>query len=128
MNGVLIHRKSIDLMLQALKQLIGAYKLFLVETVKEKDTFQKLAKELNVEDCILFAGFHENAAKYLPYFGILVLPSCSEGYPLALLKSANMGKKFVVGPIMKLENVWGRMRIMYKIRILLGLVNQIQEQ
>jgi glycosyltransferase involved in cell wall biosynthesis len=103
MNGVLIRRKGMDLMLEALAKLPDRYKLFLVGDGKDKKTFESLAKKLGVDDRVYFAGSKPEAHRYLPYYDIFALPSRSEGFPLALLEAAAMGCKVVVSdlPIVK---------------------------
>ncbi|WP_017258050.1 glycosyltransferase family 4 protein [Pedobacter arcticus] len=52
------------------------------------DKLSKIAKELHVSDRILFLGERPKGDRYIPYFDIFVIPSISEGFPLALLEAA----------------------------------------
>lgn len=103
MNGSILYRKGIDIMLRALPHLPERFKLFLVgdggDTVKMKN----IVTELNLTDRVYFAGSKPHAYRYLSYYDIYALPSRSEGFPLALLESACMGRKTVCSnlPILK---------------------------
>lgn len=103
MNGVLIQRKGVDLMLHALKMLPSRFVLRLAGDGKERRRFERMAKELGIEERVEFMGMVSQAWTLLPQYDILVLPSRSEGFPLALLEAAVYGKKVVVSdlPIVK---------------------------
>lgn len=103
MNGVLIYRKGVDLMLEALAKLPDNYKLFIVGEGPERENFENKAQELGIINRVKFAGQRTDAFRYLPYYDIFALPSRSEGFPLALLEAAAMGKIAVVSdlPIVK---------------------------
>lgn len=103
MNSVLICRKGIDIMLDALVKLPQEYKLCIVGDGQKKDTFMKLAHKLGIDSRVFFAGVHSNAYRYLDYYDILALPSRSEGFPLTLLEAAVKGITVVVSdlPIVK---------------------------
>lgn len=103
MNGVLIQRKGIDLMLHALKMLPSRFVLRLAGDGKERRRFERMARALGIEERVEFMGMVSQAWTLLPQYDILVLPSRSEGFPLALLEAAVYGKKVVVSdlPIVK---------------------------
>ena len=103
MNGSLLNRKGVDLMIQTMTLLPETYKLFIVGDGKDKNIYKKLSFELKLDNRIYFAGSKENAYRYLPYYDIFAMPSRSEGFPLALLEAAAAGKKTVCSdlPIIK---------------------------
>lgn len=106
MNGVLIYRKGVDLMLRALRQLNqdgDRYRLVLVGDGKDKGDFVRLCDSLGLENQVLFAGHRRDAYRFLPLYDVLAMPSHSEGFPLSLLEAAAYGKKVVVSdlPIVK---------------------------
>lgn len=106
MNGVLIYRKGVDLMLRALRLLNQEghrFRLVLVGDGQDRGDFEKLCHSLGLNDEVLFAGHRKDAYRFLPYYDILALPSHSEGFPLSLLEAAVYQKKVVVSelPIVK---------------------------
>ncbi|MDY3853073.1 MAG: glycosyltransferase family 4 protein [Prevotella sp.] len=103
MNGVLIQRKGVDLMLQALSLLPDRFVLRLAGDGKERKRFEAMAESLGVADRVEFMGMVSQAWALLPQYDILALPSRSEGFPLALLEAAVYRKKVVVSdlPIVK---------------------------
>lgn len=103
MNGVLIQRKGVDLMLQALSLLPDRFVLRLAGDGKERKRFEAMAESLGVADRVEFMGMVSQAWTLLPQYDILALPSRSEGFPLALLEAAVYRKKVVVSdlPIVK---------------------------
>lgn len=106
MNGVLIRRKGVDLILQAL-QLLNAgcdkYRLVLIGDGQDKEELVALSETLGLQGMVLFAGHRQDAYRFLPYYDVLAMPSHSEGFPLSLLEAAAYGKRVVVSelPIVK---------------------------
>lgn len=102
MNGVLIFRKGVDLMIGALRELVvGGHdvRLVLAGDGKERGTFEAMVREAGLEDRVLMLGMVKDAWRLLPEYDIFALPSRSEGFPLALLEAAAMGKKTVVSDL-----------------------------
>jgi glycosyltransferase involved in cell wall biosynthesis len=56
---------------------------------------EDLAKKLSIEEKIIFAGFREDIAAILSFINICVIPSLTEGSPLALLEAMAMSKPVV---------------------------------
>ncbi len=54
---------------------------------KDRDELEKLIAELGVADRVLLAGNIPNASAYISMFKIFLMPSHSEGMPLALLEA-----------------------------------------
>ncbi len=106
MNGALIYRKGVDLMLGALAELSHDgkdFRLVLAGDGKEQPTFERMAKEKGIADRVLFLGMVKDAWRLLPLYDVFALPSRSEGFPLALLEAGAVGVETVVSdlPIVK---------------------------
>ena len=97
-NAVLSRGKGQQLVLSALPELPGC-KLFLLGSGPNEASLRALAEKLGVADRVCFAGFRKNAVDYLPYYDLFILPTYSEGCPLALLEAAASGKKIVCSNI-----------------------------
>lgn len=106
MNGALIYRKGVDLMLGAIAELSHEgkdFRLVLAGDGKERLTFERMAKEKGIADRVLFLGMVKDAWRLLPMYDVFALPSRSEGFPLALLEAGAVGIETVVSdlPIVK---------------------------
>ena len=99
MNGVLIGRKGVDLMIQAMSLLPSRYKLVLIGDGPEREAYEKEVMRLGLATRVRFLGTQPDAARYLPLYDIFALPSRSEGFPLALLEAASMGVNTVVSDL-----------------------------
>lgn len=62
-------------------------KLLLVGDGEKRKDFEQLAKELNLEDKVIFTGFKANPYPYLKKAKFMVLASKNEGFPNVLLES-----------------------------------------
>lgn len=106
MNGALIFRKGVDIMLEAIAKLTvsGAdFRLVLAGDGKERKTFERMAADKGIADRVLFLGMVKDAWRLLPLYDIFALPSRSEGFSLALLEAGAVGVESVVSdmPIIK---------------------------
>lgn len=79
--------------------LLDEVKFCVVGDGEEKCRLEKLAKDLGVEDRVLFLGRRPNAHNFLPFYDCYVMPSYSEGFPLALLEAACMKKATICSNI-----------------------------
>lgn len=95
MNCVLLKRKGIDVMLQALALLPSRFKLFIAGEGKEYNRFKKQSEHLGVASRVFFAGAKKQAHRYLPHYDIYVMPSRTEGFPLSLLEATFYAKPIV---------------------------------
>lgn len=94
--GRLGREKGQNLLIRALPELVKRYplkdiRLLLVGDGPEKESLQKLAVEVDVEDRIIFSGFQENPFRLLPHCDVFVLPSLFEGFPNALAEAMACG-------------------------------------
>lgn len=101
-NAILTPIKGLDLVIQALKS-VKDVRFFIVGDGRSKEDLQRLSYELGVSDRVYFAGYRENAYRYLAYYDVYLMPSRSEGFPLALLEAVAMRCKTIVSdlPIFK---------------------------
>ena len=99
MNGVLINRKGVDLMIEAMRLLPSVYKLTLIGDGPERKVYEKEVRRLGLDSRVKFIGIQPEAYSYLSLYDIYALPSRSEGFPLALLEAAAMGVNAVVSDI-----------------------------
>ena len=97
-NAVLSKGKGQQHIIAALPQLVQC-KLFLLGSGNNEADLRKQAETLGVADRVFFAGFRKNAVDYLPYYDLFLLPSYSEGCPLALLEAVAGGQKIVCSNI-----------------------------
>lgn len=78
----------------ALKKMPGL-KLLMVGDGDEKKAALMLAKELSVEENIIFLPFREDVPDILHAADIFILPSLWEGLPIGLLEAMSMGKAVI---------------------------------
>lgn len=86
-NAMLSPIKGIDLVIQAMTLMENA-KLWIVGDGKSMSYLQNLADECGVRSKVHFAGYKNNAFRYLEYYDIFLMPSHSEGFGLTLLEAA----------------------------------------
>lgn len=90
---------------KALEQVVKAMKLMpevgfvVLGDGPEKSALMELGKTIGVDSQILFLGQRPHADRFLPYFDIFVIPSRSEGFPLAMLEAASAGIAIVSSDI-----------------------------
>lgn len=97
-NAGLTPIKAIDVVINALPLLEG-YKLFIAGDGKSRQDLELLAKERRVSDRVYFAGYRKDAYRYISYYDIYMMPSKSEGFPLALLEAMSLKCNAVVSDI-----------------------------
>jgi glycosyltransferase involved in cell wall biosynthesis len=57
----------------------------------QRNELRQLSSELGLGDRVVFAGFQEDVAQWLPCMDVFVLPSLTEGTPMALLEAMAHG-------------------------------------
>lgn len=95
--GRLVPNKGYDILIRALAMQTGqSYKVMIIGDGRSKSDLEQLAATLNVGERISFLGTVPEAYRYVRAFDCFVLPSRSEGLPMALLE-AIAGKVPAVG-------------------------------
>ena len=92
------HRKGLHQIIQALP-FLPDFKYCIVGDGKERQPLQELAQTLGVADRVLFVGRKPAGFRFLQLADIFVMPSYSEGFPLAMLEAASMQKAIVCSDI-----------------------------
>lgn len=104
--GRLVKVKGVDILLRAFAQLDRPDAvLVIVGDGPERQNLERLARELNVFDRIIFTGWRDDASKLVSIADVFVLPSLSEGLPQALLEALAHGVPCVVSDIPPLRGL-----------------------
>jgi glycosyltransferase involved in cell wall biosynthesis len=96
--GRLVKEKGFIYLMEAASKLGGKDANFIILFIGDGPLRQSLeasAKNLNIDHCIRFLGNREDIPKLLAIIDIFVLPSISEGTPMALLEAMAAGKTIV---------------------------------
>lgn len=89
--------KRYDLLIKAFSVVVKNNKqkrslwLCLVGDGEERRALEKLVKNVNLQNQVIFVGEQENTARYYPLFDCFVLSSVSEGLSIALLEALCFG-------------------------------------
>lgn len=104
--GRLSSEKGHKFLIMAFAQILGHedWRLGLIGDGPEKDNLIALAKELGVEDRIIFYGHLKDFSKPLTQASIFVLPSLKEGFPNALIEAMAMGKPCISSDFFEGDN------------------------
>jgi glycosyltransferase involved in cell wall biosynthesis len=97
--GRLSREKGPDVMIEALAQTAGEWRLSVIGDGPERSGLQKLAGDLRVSDRVTWHGRIAGAARLLPAFDAFVLSSRTEGTPIALLEAMNSGVPIVAANV-----------------------------
>lgn len=95
-------RKGLEQVIKALSKLPD-HKFVIIGDGPVVKELQHLANEYGVLERFLVIGYRENARAFLDYIDYFIVPSRSEGFPLALLEAAMAKKKIICSslPIFK---------------------------
>lgn len=96
--GRLEQEKGYDVALRAVRALPGAT-LVLVGDGSERARLEALARELGVAERVEFAGWSDEARRYLPGFDVFVLPTRSDAFPLAIVEAMLAGVPVVASDV-----------------------------
>lgn len=83
-------RKAHRFLWQALSQLPPHFQIWAVGEGGEESALRALARELNIEKRVHFAGFHADVRPFYAACDATILPSLHEGLPLCLLEAMAM--------------------------------------
>lgn len=104
-NALLTKRKGVDLLIRALQVLPG-YRLFVAGNGKSMADLEVLAIQCGVRERVLFAGYRQEAYRYLACYDIYAMPSRSEGFPLAMLEAADVGVPVVCSDLVVFREIF----------------------
>lgn len=86
-NAMLSPIKGIEQVIKSLS-LLENVKLWIVGDGKSMSALQMLSDECGVGSRVYFAGYKEEAFRYLEYYDVFLMPSRCEGFGLTLLEAA----------------------------------------
>jgi len=94
-----LHRgKGHQILLQAVAQLRHdhpGFKCLIVGEGPYQNNLRQLARQLCIENSVVFAGYHENITSYVGAMDLFVMCSFTESLPMALLEAMLLGKPVV---------------------------------
>src|SRR3989344_5456025 len=85
--GELHKNKGLSYAIEGLSKAKTRACLVIIGDGEEKETLQKIARDVGVSDRVFFLGHISNASLYLKAFDIFMLPSVKEGFPYAILEA-----------------------------------------
>jgi len=92
--GRLSEEKGVKYLIEAVMLLIKSgepCRLLIIGDGPKRKEFEGLIKGKGFKDNIILTGFQTNIEKWIPAFDIFVLPSLTEGTPVALLEAMSYG-------------------------------------
>ncbi len=97
--GRLVGVKGVDVLLRAVSMCRRELTLVIAGEGPERGRLEELAVELGVEGRVRFLGWVEGVGELLAASDVFVLPSYSEGMPMALIEAMAAGRACVVTDI-----------------------------
>lgn len=98
----LTEEKGHSYLLDAFAKMVTDFKDIVLLIVGEgplKDSLIERTRELGIEDKVVFAGFRDDVADLVAMMDILVMPSISEGLPMAILEAMAAKKPIVASAV-----------------------------
>lgn len=106
--GRLSEEKGLKYLILALEEIRIAtvsVRLVVIGDGPQRDTMMKLAKERNLVSRVIFLGFKKNIEDWLPILDLFVLPSLTEGTPMALLEAMSIGLPVIATSVGGVPNI-----------------------
>jgi len=106
--GRLVREKNLLALLDALALVQRRGRSFQLIVVGEGPARWELegkVRSLKLSPCVEFVGFQQTPAEWLRFCDVFVLPSCSEGFGLALVEAMALGLPALVTPVGIAEEV-----------------------
>jgi len=100
--GRLSKEKGIEYLIRAcaiLKDRIKSIKIIIMGEGKERTELEELSLKSGLQENVLFTGFLNDVERWLPAIDVFVLPSMTEGTPLALLEAMLCGNAVVASKV-----------------------------
>lgn len=107
-------RKGLDQVVRSLSYLKEfAFIIIGDGPIEVKNKLILLAEELNVSERLIFFGKRSLGDRYIPEFDFFVIPSISEGFPLALLEATAHGVSVICSNIPVFMEVFGPLEVSF---------------
>ena len=106
--GRLVREKNLPALLDALAMVSGrgrTFRLILIGDGPMRSELEDRVRDLRLSSEVEFAGFQQAPDKWVRSCDIFVLPSCAEGFGLALVEAMSIGLPALVTPVGIAEDV-----------------------
>jgi glycosyltransferase involved in cell wall biosynthesis len=108
--GRLSPEKGIRYLIEAAAALSKAglpIKLMIMGNGPERPLIEKLTNSLRLKEKVIMTGFREDARELMAVFDLFVLPSLTEGTPMALLEAMSMGLPVIASAVGEVPTIIG---------------------
>jgi len=105
-------RKGLEQIIEALVNL-PEYKFILIGDGPIVNDLQDLALERKVRERFLILGYRKNARKFLYYVDYFIMPSRSEGFPLALIEAVEAKKNVVCSSLPIFKEIYNKNEVSF---------------
>ncbi|MND95766.1 4-alpha-N-acetylgalactosaminyltransferase [compost metagenome] len=105
-------RKGLEQVIEALVNL-PEYKFILIGDGPIVTDLRTLALERKVSERFLVLGYRKNARKFLQYVDYFIMPSRSEGFPLALIEAVEAKKKVVCSSLPLFKEIYDKNEVSF---------------
>jgi glycosyltransferase involved in cell wall biosynthesis len=106
--GRLSKEKGLSYLIQALTELSSEkvpIKLIVLGDGPQRESLISLAKRNGVEERIIFLGFKNNIEEWVHVSDCIIMPSLTEGTPMALLEAMSMGLPVIATSVGGVPNI-----------------------
>ena len=106
--GRLSKEKGFNLLIRAVCRIINEgfdTKLVIIGEGRCRQELENLVQTLGLKNKVLIKGYINNAARYIPLFNVLAMPSLTEGLPITLLEAMRAGVPVVASRVGGIPNV-----------------------
>ena len=108
--GALRPEKNVETLVKAFGEFMKSYpdakaRLIIIGDGPMRPILEKYVKEHNIDGCVFFLGFIPDAYRFLNAIDIFVLPSLSEGSPIALIEAMLCSKAIIASNISAIREI-----------------------
>ena len=100
--GRLSKEKGLNYLIKAIEELrdeMVPVKLLIVGDGPERHALEQMVKDKELDSCVIFAGFQADIENWLTTLDVFVLPSLTEGTPMALLEAMAIGVPVIASAV-----------------------------
>ena len=100
--GRLSAEKGLKYLITACAELVASgipLRALIIGEGPQRNELEQLSRQLGLGDQVVFAGFQKDVAQWLPCMDVFVLPSLTEGTPMALLEAMTYGVPAVASAV-----------------------------